>query len=504
MSSSHQPITISTKPAAYAYSIAQLSLLAQEVPEAVARELKVLTEKLKIAFENHEQDIQYLVAELKAISEKHAKVLIKLHISTIENVSNVMHQSDLLKPTLKERFSNPFQRRFESEFAINLLFNPTNAMMDAVGHISQRILACMAINGQAFQHVITQSALGTDVPERLGCYPGKLTDAVFKNILKENKKEDLATIMLIHYNFAFYAKNLVMQSILQVNFLPWTNPPSGYFATFVQEKLEKYTVVNGAGYIDILNDPKYQRSEVPALPDEHLSGSLLYRDKGRKGIRNFNAVHNRLGLMLMDQDAEDFIKLAADKKLLPWVPDLFAQKVDFESAYVKSMLANDCVFVCGPSGLTSLLMANMEITGNLPDTLAKQRYLTAALGFIVAGGFHSMHEVLGPAQYGLQLIPGYHADPPLSQNNYPMKATNYNAFFSLFKEDKEFQQVRKKTWNDFICRFVTRSFELNVEKIQDVNAAATEVTKEKMSSEEKEFHADEKEEERLIRRFNKL
>jgi hypothetical protein len=486
MSSSHQPIAISTKPMAYAYAIAQLSILAQEISEAVAIELNALIEKLKMAFENHEQDIRYLVSELKAIREKHAKVLMDSQIDKVEKVSYVMHQSDLLKPTLKEKFDNPFQRRFESEFAINLLFNPTRGMMASVGHISQRILACMAMNGENFQYIITQTAQGTDVPERLGCYPGVLTEAVFKNILKENNKEDLATIMLIHYNFAFYAKNLVTQSIRHVNFLPWGNPPSGYFANFVQEKLRKYHVSDGGGYIDLLNNPQYQKKEVPSLSDEHLSGSLLYRDKGRKGPRNFNVIHNRLGLMLMEQDAEDFIKLAVDKKLLPWVPDLLAQKVDFDSPYVKNMLANDCVFVCGPSGLTSLLMANMEITGNLPDTLAKQCYLSAALGYIVAGGFHSMHEVLGPAHYGLQLIPGYHADPPVSQNNYSMKAPNYNVFFSLFSHDKEFQQIRKKTWDNFISGFVAKSFRLNVGKLN--NVTATVVANEQLLPEAKESH----------------
>jgi hypothetical protein len=503
MSRSRHSIDITTKPAAYACIIVQLSLLTQEVPEAVAVEINTLIEKLKIAFENHEQDIQFLVAELKEITNKHADVLSDSQKNALKNFSYVMHESVFLQPTLNERFSNPFQRRFESEFTINLLFNPTNAMMDSVGHISRRILACMAINGQNFQDVIWQSALGSIVPERLGCYPENLTEAIFQKILKENKKENLATIMLIHYNFAFYAKNLVSRAARHIHFLPWVNPPTGYFATFVKEKLIKHGVSDMAGYMDLLNNPKYQAQEVPALSDEHFSGSLLYRDRGRKGERDFNVIDNRLGLMLMNQDAGDFIKLAVEKKLIAWIPDLLAQKIDFESPYVKNILDNDCVYVSGPSGLTSLLMSNMEITGNLPDILAKQHYLSAVLGFIVAGGFHSMHEVLGPAQYGLQLIPGYHADPAVIKNNYRIKAPNYNAFFSLFRNDNEFQQIRKKVWDNFIYGFVAKSFELNVEKQSSVKTVTTTVVKENRSQGKKVSYSEEQEGS-LVRQFNKL
>jgi hypothetical protein len=182
-----------------------------------------------------------------------------------------------------------------------------------------------------------------------------------------------------------------------------------------------------------------------------LSGSKLYfyepnSNRGRLGKLN-KIPSQQLSLMLASQ--EKYGVGLPSHQTSWWVPDAKGQDPDFTSVYVRDALMNDALYISGYSGMTAVLLGQMEIMGNLSDVRFKQLYLAAIAAYIVGGGFHSLHEVIGPAQYGLQLVPDYNVRVPLQKKMAP--PPNDHVFFQLLmKIDPEFKLKREEAWQRYL------------------------------------------------------
>ena len=99
----------------------------------------------------------------------------------------------------------------------------------------------------------------------------------------------------------------------------------------------------------------------------------------------------------------------------------------------------------------------MECFVNLSSVEKKQSYLAAIAAYIVAGGFHSLHEIVAPAEYALGLVPGYNVSVPTqAQQALP---PNFHQFYSqLMEHDPDFKLVYEEGWRKNSSNFSRKIF----------------------------------------------
>jgi hypothetical protein len=434
-----------SKPESYSYAILLLRDLAKAYPEA--KEINMALENAKIAFENHEQNpkvICELVAGLQKLDYLNPK-----DVETIGNFIKSLQKQDY-KQSAQEQFENPLGRRFESELFVLLLLQPTTSMLQVTGQMSAEILNAMKtmagsykltsfLSGNLIEKFPTYSYSGYD-PITFGAFSKAPSEDVVVKSLSDNNPKNFIQNVFIHCQFARY-----IYRDISITTAP-ARPPVGKLAEIIKRvwdgKPEEFFSQGLVGYDDRL------RSHVG---DRVISASDLYHAPGKRG-RDGSLRHTRtkqMGLMLSEQKAfaESFPTLPCT-----WVPDCLGQAPNLDSAYVKDQIDNDTVYVSGPSGMTSCFLGQMETLGNLPTVAAKQHYLVVTVSYIVGGGFHSAHEVLGPAQYCLDLIPGYNVSVPKAGK--AALPPNYHAFFDLIaKIDPEFNARRNQAWNNYLDFF---------------------------------------------------
>jgi hypothetical protein len=86
--------------------------------------------------------------------------------------------------------------------------------------------------------------------------------------------------------------------------------------------------------------------------------------------------------------------------------------------------------------------------------MLKQHYLSAVIGYITASGFHSLHEILGPAQYALNLVPGYEIQAPDMLQDKLAPAPHYHHYFELISIiDNELGKLVEETWRRYLQYF---------------------------------------------------
>ena len=97
------------------------------MPQCVVIELTI--ERIKIAMENHEQDITALIARLEDAKQDQAPWV----SDAIKTLQQDLERSDF-KQTPEEKFENPLARRAESELALALLliYKPSNGQVNGV------------------------------------------------------------------------------------------------------------------------------------------------------------------------------------------------------------------------------------------------------------------------------------------------------------------------------------------------------------------------------------
>lgn len=394
--------------------------------------------QIKIAMENHEQDPHVVAEYLKNLAKEQSLTSpdIKAIIQLRRDILGSNYQQ-----TAREKFENPLARRMESELPIILLQNPTKAMMTSVKRVSDEIIKLMEqpdFNFGKYSILFTESAHVIS----LGAFKTFPTSSEIKNILRQNNPEKLAEIMHIHFKF--------MQGITRsvpVKHAP-ARKPVGKLAEIVNQIWPGKPAESFFSEALSQGGSNVYRS---AVCDQYMYNSRLFTaipGRGRAGVFS-NQRTNQLGLMLRGQEQyeEKLPKHASN-----WAADCKNQPADMSSPYVLDLINNDAVYVAGPSGMTSCLLGQMEILANFESEDLKKNYLTAVVSYIVGGGFHSLHEVIGPAQYCLNLVPGYNVSPP--EQGRIATAPNFNQFFVQQEQiDPEFAARHNLAWDKYLQFF---------------------------------------------------
>ena len=123
---------------AYLFAIHVLNNLKEKCkkPQAIENAIN----KIRMAIENHEQDpkvVGDILIELARSSIFTTNLNRQLH-DTGYHIENQSVQS------LEDKYANPLGRRFESQIQIEMLLNPTPAMMAVVGEISIHVISAIA------------------------------------------------------------------------------------------------------------------------------------------------------------------------------------------------------------------------------------------------------------------------------------------------------------------------------------------------------------------------
>ena len=423
-----------SKPEAYTYALLLLEAISEN------HFVKKTIDSIKRALEDHEQDQTVVLDLLYQLVDNNQ--LSDVNRVDIAEIIQRMLDSTYVQ-SAQEKFTNPLMRRLESELASELLLNPTPATMKAVKLISDRIIILLLQLDELTLHDFILHYLCSGGGD-LSFIPQTSKLADFIDLLEKNDPNDFISIMYIHY---IVGAKLIREII--VNIAPerepvgellsivkkiWLGSPNEFFT----KKLEHHLSLQRY----IANDLMYY--------------SELYRshdgNRGRKDLMESICPSNTLGIMLHSQ-LEDEINLPSFG--ISWFPDCKNQNPDLESPYVIDLIDNDAIYVSGFSGMTSIYLNQMEFLGNFETIALKQRYVTAIASYIVGGGYHSFHEVLGPIEYALKLIPGYNVSIP--KKGYLAKPPNYHHFFQQQAAiDPDIHQRRDAAWKKFSC--YSRSF----------------------------------------------
>ncbi len=385
----------------YMYTLCLLDIIYKKFEnnseESIA--IKKAISGIRVLLENHEKDTSIASDFLLNIP---INIVNKLNLDLnklLKDTANNLAISNYTQ-TKQEKWDNPFGRRFESQLQIELLLNPTVLMMDSVRKISFVIIEIIEFDpsiGERF--VKTLSDMSHVIS--FGAFKGEPLIIDVINILFENSPQNLTQIMFMHFKFALECSRLL---------------PFDQFG-YLSEKI--YNIC-----------------------DLGMYRSKYYKDRGRSKEFLMNNQTMQMGIIV--EESSHFNKGLPKTKTnnISWVADCKSQAPDLESAYTISLLENDTPYVAGPSGMTSLLMAQM-LGNNVSDDKKRKGYLVSVAGYIVAGGFHSLHEVLGPIRHCLakeQILPETYP------NNIPRKKNlssppRFNDFYNqMSKIDVQFQE----------------------------------------------------------------
>ena len=385
----------------YMYTLCLLDIIYKKFEnnseESIA--IKKAISGIRVLLENHEKDTSIASDFLLNIP---INIVNKLNLDLnklLKDTANNLAISNYTQ-TKQEKWDNPFGRRFESQLQIELLLNPTVLMMDSVRKISFVIIEIIEFDpsiGERF--VKTLSDMSHVIS--FGAFKGEPLIIDVINILFENSPQNLTQIMFMHFKFALECSRLL---------------PFDQFG-YLSEKI--YNIC-----------------------DLGMYRSKYYKDRGRSKEFLMNNQTMQMGIIV--EESSHFNKGLPKTKTnnISWVADCKSQAPDLESAYTISLLENDTPYVAGPSGMTSLLMAQM-LGYNVLNDKERKGYFASVAGYIVAGGFHSLHEVLGPIRHCLaeeQILPETYP------NNIPRKKNlssppRFNDFYNqMSKIDVQFQE----------------------------------------------------------------
>jgi len=375
-----------------------------------------LPQRLRIikAIENHETSVEQVVTELLAMTP------------TLDLQNKIRHLATAFEhaPALsaEEKFSAPYQRRFESELAIYFLKHPTPGMMESLRLVSEKIIALLLHNPEHTFKVAFAYFAGVSnraYQDGFGFFDHIPSRDEVIAILRNNHEKDFARILMIQQEIFFDLKNL--ESIDNIIF-----PHPKSFVDEVQSLAKRHHL--------IFFKPSYQNA-IRQLTDCYMYNSDLYKNRGRTVRSAAQAARqNFLGIMLKQQDHTGFATSLTD--YLPWLPDVTFQYPDFNNDIVKKFLEQEVVYVSGYSGLATCFMSLMLLLGEL-STQDNNNYLLAFSMYLVAGGLHSLHEALYPTAKYLHLIKDY-------------EEPRFQLFFNMFAGDEGFQKNYRGGWNNLV------------------------------------------------------
>ncbi len=395
--------------------------------------------EMKILIENHEQDPK-VAAEI--LNDLASQLVDTKQQTQLQNIAAAIKNS-AYEQTLEEKYENPLARRFESEMQIALLKKPTDKMMQSVEHVSKALLNVFdQIEKDYGRHVLEgfASRLSDREPTGFGSQPAKITFEEVKKILQENNPDKLNQILYIHFLFA---QKYMRRPELNIR-PPNQNRPSGKLLELVKQ-------YNNGEYQDNPEDffKEFDHIKAAFISNDAIYGSELFRadpTRGREGGLK-NCYSNQMGVMLLEQNQEG---LGTDNA--SWIPDSKYQDANLHSPFTRDLIENDAVYAAGPSGMTSLFLGIMENYGNFESVSEKQNYFAAVSAHMVSGGLHSLHEMLGTAQYGLDLIPGYNISPP--DKYFVASPPNFHQFYQQqMALDPQFNERYESGWDNMMAAY---------------------------------------------------
>lgn len=426
-----------SKTEAYFFAINFLSQLqAQHVD---SQELVEAINEIKIFVENHEQNPHKASQVLQDVLVKLDEQLTNDEKESLKVLSGAIRTS-AYEQTLEEKYENPLARLFESTMQVELLQNPTPAMMEAVGEVSRGLLKVFQqLEQQDMEDILTSfaKALTSNVqtPTGFGSQPKEINPERIKEILQTNNPEDLNQIMFIHFLFAQRYMRILGDPIE----FPNKREPVGKLKEIIASYNEEEFKSSPIKFFDSMDNQKLK-----LISDVKMYGSDLYNaesGRGRSGLLK-EILSSQMGTLLSSQ-AHYEQDLPTDPSA--WTPDAKYQEANLDSIYVRDLIENDAIYVAGPSGMTSLFLNIMEMYGNFPTIEEKQHYLAAVSAYMISGGLHSLHEVIGPAQYCLDLVPGYQVTPPTQEAI--AAPPNFHQFYQQqMAIDPEFQKQYERGW----------------------------------------------------------
>ncbi|CDZ76104.1 hypothetical protein BN59_00368 [Legionella massiliensis] len=444
----------SSKPEAYTYIIYTLTQWLDSYSAEVSTVINQSIESVKIAYENHEQDTDNI--RLIIMSLLRDDILFPHHQNEIE----VLASSLSIINDNKTNDNNVLQRRFESELVSCLIQNPTHLMMSSIHLVSHAIIKTINEYRQYSTDSKEQDILnyflseleGSDIV--FGCFKERPTLDKVIAILEENNPNDFIKIQFISFMFA---RSVI--GPLPLNNLP-PQTPTGLFARI----LELYLKTN-----PIPEDEQpfsYQRmaaekNNIAVATDfrTFITSKLFYGDelytqgqnRGRLGPRKTHLNTNQLGLMKLEQSAHSRgLPIIADQV---WCADAQAQEAQEDSIYYQTALLNDCPYITGPSGMTSIFMNMMFLLLNPQEIELIQAYSLGITAYIVGAGFHSVNEILIPLVKCINMLPDY---PAYQGLEYLIKPPLYNLYFDRISQfDSEFNQRRHQVWANYLNYFAS-------------------------------------------------
>lgn len=434
-----------SKTEAYTYCIYVLTQLEQSLikKSEMKRRIEFVSlaiEDIKVAMENHEQNPRVVI--------KHLERLMPFLNADMQSLLTEL-QADLahndFKQTSQEKFENILGRRVESELAISLLLNPTQAMMYAVGRVSKEIVKSIQdnrifINEKNFCNVFTESFCILS----FGALKSAPSIDDMIHLLESNDPSKLIEIMYIHHAYGRY----LLHSLIIC--LPPVRKPVGKLNHLIKEIFDG----NSEDFFKTIAESKSSKDlRTRFIKELTYKKSPLFEQPTNRGRKNRiqKVETHQLGLMLLTQQDDEIDFPTHDSS---WVADCKVQQPNFESQYVIDLIENDTVYVAGPSGMTTTCLGQMELLGNFESEDLKKNYLTAVLSYIAGGGYHSLHEILAPAQYSYDLVPDYHVQVPMKGVLAP--PPNYHQFFTQQAFlDQEFETRRQLAWDKYLTYFKT-------------------------------------------------
>ena len=419
--------------------------------------------EMKILIENHEQDPLKAADILNSLANKLEN---EDHQKLLGNIATAIQNSEY-KQTAQEKYENPLARRLESEMQIALLKNPTDAMMSSVGHVSKALLNVFEqMEKQEYTDELTKFVSNlTSGKEQtgFGSQPEPMTLEQVKEILQKNDPKDLNQILFIQFLFAQKEMRQLPEAILPPN----PNMPSGKLLELIKE-------YNDGEYKDSPQDffNSFDADKLKFISDNRMYSSKLFTadpTRGRQGplAKEFSS---QMGVMLHGQNQEG---LDVDRSR--WTPDSKYQGANLDSPFTRDLIENDAVYAAGPSGMTSLFMGIMENYGNFPTIEEKQNYFAAVSAYMVSGGLHSLHEVLAPAQFALDLIPGYKVTPPSQHSR--ADPPNFHQFYQQQMDlDPQFKERYDQGWDNVMEAYARQANEFVHAPISDVSIVQQKVS----------------------------
>lgn len=438
-----------SRPEAYSYVIMLLNNLMKSATDSQAAVIRICINKVQILFEDHNKNplaievlIKSLIRDLRLLlpdaEKSEPKGLNQTNVEkTLKELLVDLNNSDY-QQSVEAKFENPLGRYLESALAITLLLNPTPSMMLAVGRISEEIIKTFPDirKARAIESEFLSSLSDPSLAINFGHIRHSVSLRDVEDILHENDPINLPRIMHIHFKFSHFAfREIPIRSTPN-------QLPVGKFSEIVENEL--------GGLEKLLNSLILDRQFRAYFSDEKFSNSALFQ--AERGYRGRSEVHkpkmliyHRLGLMLSNQEQYESGLPAASAG---WVPDCKVQEPNLLSQYVLDAIENDAIYVAGPSSMTGMLLGQMELLANFETLELKKFYLSAVAAYIVSGGFHSFHEVLGPAEYILNLVPGYNVTPPVPGTL--AEPPNFHIFFKQqCRLDPDFAIRYDQGWNGY-------------------------------------------------------